>query len=44
MDSIKLLDPDDHREFLRVRTKHKGKMTPNFINDCLKAIPFITED
>ncbi|CAD8179496.1 unnamed protein product [Paramecium octaurelia] len=44
IDQIKLLEPEDHREFLRVRTKHKGKITQNFVNDCLKAIPFITED
>lgn len=44
MDQIKLLEPEDHREFLRVRTKHKGKVTANFISDCLRAIPFITEE
>ncbi|CAK57204.1 unnamed protein product (macronuclear) [Paramecium tetraurelia] len=44
IDQIKLLEPEDHREFLRVRTKHKGKVSQNFVNDCLKAIPFITED
>jgi hypothetical protein len=33
-------DLEDHKEFLRLRTKHHGKLqTAQFLNDCLSTLP-----
>ena len=38
-------DPADHKDFLRIKTKHKDKMTTvAFLTDMRRAVPMMDED
>lgn len=34
----------DMAEFLKMQTKHKGKLTPAFLHDCRGVLPYFSED
>lgn len=36
-------DAPDHKDFLRVRTKHNGRATFAFINEMKRALPLMDE-
>ena len=44
IDQLNMFEQDDLKDFLRVRTKHKGKMSQQFVNDCLRALPLLSEE